>query len=405
MSECKINFFCYVCGHFIPKKGAHGEGIRLTDHFAEMYEKYYNDEKVLRNASWVPDHCCKACYSALSRWWNQTGDGVQMPYGKPMLWSLIDPGEHNAAECYGCRNFITGMRKADKHRTYFPVANVQLPLSHEGIPVPKKNTPDFFSLPATVSGSDLTEELGSIYLPPTTSNQPKTPETIQKEELDGIVAELGLGKKKSEVLASFLKSKHVLARGGNVSAFRHRDADLKECYIVNDEKDFAWCWSIERLMRSMRIEYNADDWRLFIDSSKNSLKALLLHHTNKQPSIPIAYSTKTKEDYDQMAHILNLVNYKKHQWRICCDLKVVAMLTGLQEGYTNHMCFLCDWNSRYKYQDKKQQYKKKNWRPRPTFPTIGKLNQKYQPLVDASKVLLPYLHIKLGLVKSFIKSR
>lgn len=393
-----------MCGHFVPKKGQQGEGVVLSDLFVEMYEKYYADERVIRNATWVPDHCCKSCYSALHRWWNQAGDGLRMPYGKPMLWSLVDPGEHNDKQCYGCVNYVSGMKKSDKHRVYVAAGNVQLPVSHEGIPVPKKNTPDFFSLPTTDPQSDFSADIGSIYLPPTTSTQAKEPDRINKDELDSLVVDLDLGKIKSEKLASFLKRKNLLVPGVKVSSFRHRDADFKQCFVVNEEKDFVYCYDIERLMAKMGIEYNADDWRLFIDSSKNSLKAVLLHYTNKQPSVPIAYSTKTKEDYEKMKVILDLVRYKKHEWRICCDLKVVALLVGLQGGYTKHMCFLCNWDSRYEYADKRQQYKKKDWEQRPPFPTIGKLNQINEPLVESNKILLPYLHIKLGIVKSFIKT-
>ena len=34
----------------------------------------------------------------------------------------------------------------------------------------------------------------------------------------------------------------------------------------------------------------------------------------------------------------------------------------------------------------------------------GKKNVKYTPLVKASKILLPPLHIKLGLMKNFVKA-
>lgn len=130
MDECKINYFCFVCGHFIKKKGQHGEGVALTDLFVDMYEKYYEDERVNRSASWVPDHCCKNCYSRLRIWWNYVGDdydSVRMPYGKPMMWSLVDPGEHDPQGCYGCSNYVHGMRQTDKNRVYHATLNCQLP--------------------------------------------------------------------------------------------------------------------------------------------------------------------------------------------------------------------------------------------------------------------------------------
>ena len=46
--------------------------------------------------------------------------------------------------------------------------------------------------------------------------------------------------------------------------------------------------------------YSPDDWRLFIDSSKRSLKCVLLHNGNEFGSIPIAHSTKAKETYESV---------------------------------------------------------------------------------------------------------
>ena len=42
-----------------------------------------------------------------------------------------------------------------------------------------------------------------------------------------------------------------------------------------------WCFSI---MEVLGYEYNPDQWRLFIDSSKVSLKVVLLHNGNRFPS-------------------------------------------------------------------------------------------------------------------------
>ena len=45
--------------------------------------------------------------------------------------------------------------------------------------------------------------------------------------------------------------------------------------------------------------YDPNDWRLFIDSSKKSIKAVLLHIGNILPSVPIAYSTTMKETFSK----------------------------------------------------------------------------------------------------------
>jgi hypothetical protein len=46
-----------------------------------------------------------------------------------------------------------------------------------------------------------------------------------------------------------------------------------------------------------------------------------------------------------MNNILVEVNYKKYEWQICGDLKVIASLLGLQASYAKYSCFLCEWDS------------------------------------------------------------
>ena len=38
------------------------------------------------------------------------------------------------------------------------------------------------------------------------------------------------------------------------------------------------------------------------------------------------------------------LQYTRHQWSICSDLKVVALLLGMQGVYTKNLCFLCLWD-------------------------------------------------------------
>lgn len=144
--------------------------------------------------------------------------------------------------------------------------------------------------------------------------------------------------------------------------------------------------------------YDAKEWRLFIDSSKEILKAVLLHNGNKKPSIPVAHAVNTKESYKTMATLLRYIQYEQHNWKICSDLKVVGMLYGLQGGYTKYCCFLCLWDSRAR----QHHYEIENWPQRENI-TVGQENIKYEPLVERQNIILPALHIKLGLIKALNK--
>jgi hypothetical protein len=48
-------------------------------------------------------------------------------------------------------------------------------------------------------------------------------------------------------------------------------------------------------MEALGHQNNAPEWRLFIDSSKVTLKAVLLHNGNKYPSVPLAHVVNMKE--------------------------------------------------------------------------------------------------------------
>ena len=145
--------------------------------------------------------------------------------------------------------------------------------------------------------------------------------------------------------------------------------------------------------------YSASDWRLFNDSSKQSLKAVLLHNGNVYPSIPITHSVWMKEDRESVKILLELIRYNNHNWDVCGDFKMIAFFGGLQGGYTKHSCFLCLWDSRAD----EQHSVVKNWPPREDL-TPGFHNVLNSPLIERSKILLPPMHIKLGLAKQFVKS-
>ena len=114
----------------------------------------------------------------------------------------------------------------------------------------------------------------------------------------------------------------------------------------SEEEDFVYYNNIESLLNEMDVEnYSPDDCRLFIDSSKLSLRCVLLHNGNEFGSIPIVHSMKGKECYES---VLQLISYHQHEWIICVDLKMVCFLLGQQSGYTKYQCFLCSWDSRAK---------------------------------------------------------
>ena len=74
-----------------------------------------------------------------------------------------------------------------------------------------------------------------------------------------------------------------------------------------------FCKDISSLMETFGIEHNPTEWRLFIDSSKVSLKAVLLHNGNKFPSVPVGHSASMKESYENFKFILEKLQYAVYE--------------------------------------------------------------------------------------------
>ncbi|GBP78947.1 hypothetical protein EVAR_57898_1 [Eumeta japonica] len=132
------------------------------------------------------------------------------------------------------------------------------------------------------------------------------PHLISQSELNDLVRDLQLSKSKSELLASRLQQWNLLAPDTRVTVYRNRSKQFAEYFESNDE--YQYCRDVRGLFKSMDQSYDPEEWRLFIDCSKVSLKAVLLHNGNKKPSIPIG-NNKT-EDYVEIVSNL-LTNYHK----------------------------------------------------------------------------------------------
>ncbi|GBL92720.1 hypothetical protein AVEN_119110-1 [Araneus ventricosus] len=153
-------------------------------------------------------------------------------------------------------------------------------------------------------------------------------------------------KNQSELLASRLKEWNLLDKESKVCSFRKRQQDFQDFF--SRDGDVIFC--NDALFKALGLQHKPQEWRLFIDSSNVSLKAVLLHNV------------------------------------------------GLQAGYTKFCCFLCQWNSRDRIN-----HIKKVW-PKRKFLIPGVKNVENEPLVASEKIILPPLHIKLGLMKNIIKA-
>ena len=106
-----------------------------------------------------------------------------------------------------------------------------------------------------------------------------------------------------------------------------------------------------------------------------------------------------KEFYRSIEILLNAIKYSDYKWKICGDLKVIGILMGMQGGFNKHCCFLCLWDSRAAA----EHYVRRDWPARGLY-IPGIANIQSVPLAEPKDVLMPPLHIKLGLMKNFVKA-
>ena len=93
-----------------------------------------------------------------------------------------------------------------------------------------------------------------------------------------------------------------------------------------------YCHNVADLLQAMGCMYDPTEWRLFIDSSKASLKCVLLYNGNRYASMPIGHSVHLKETYENINMLLMKIKYIEHKWMVCGDFKVLSMLSGQQGG-------------------------------------------------------------------------
>lgn len=373
--------FCYICGQIIilPKQKR-----PITEAVKQNFKKYFNVKLGDQDKPWAPHTVCLNCTVRLSAW--ARGEDRSMPFATPMVWR--EQINHNS-DCYFCLTDTFGFNMKNKHDIKYPdVRSVTKPVLHsKELPVPECSQ-ETTSQETLASGSECDPDFFLEDVP--------SQVFLKQNQLNDLVRDLNLSKQNAELLGSRLQEWNFLDKSTSIT-YRNRNNELKKYF--ESVATMCICKDIFGLTTEMGIRYTTDDWRLFIDSSKSGLKAVLLHNGNQYPSIPLGYAVDLKETYDTMKTLLRNIKYNDYGWKLCCDLKVVGLLLGLQGGFTKFCCFLCLWDSR----DTKNHYEKKKWPERKHY-SPGQQNVQHEPLVSSEKIILPPLHIKLGMIKQFVKA-
>ena len=386
-----VNAFCYICGEYTFELNRK----TITDFLKQVYFAYFKVKLGDQDKPWAPHIVCKTCLEHLRQWTKKSRKGLK--FAIPMVWR--EPKDHYS-DCYFCAVKTTGINRKNKKTLDYPnLASAIRPVPHSlELPIPV-----FEGLPELNLLSDVENDASSSDSTPSLDKDSFHPAVLPRllfsqGELNDLVRDLSLSKESSELLASRLKEKNMLEPGTQITFYRKRHTEFLPYF--SQESDIVYCSNVEGLLSKLGItKYEPQDWRFFIDSCKRSLKCVLLHNGNAYGSVPLAHSTTLKEKYDEIKYVLEKISYYEHNWVICVDLKMVGCLLGLQGGYTKYPCFLCYWDSRARDQHWIQQ----DW-PTRSKMVPGEKNILTHALVERSKIIFPPLHIKLGIMKQFVKA-
>jgi len=382
------NRFCYICGQVTLSE----RQSPITNFVKRSYHAYFGVKLGDQDKAFAPHICCKTCVEGLRRWSNKKQKSL--PFGVPMVWR---EGRDHYTDCYFCMTNLDGINRNNKQHVKYPdVPSAMKPVPH-GPEIPIPAPPDNLNC-LSDSGEEIDDmdDASATYEPTANSNKPKP---LKQAELNDLTRDLCLSKESAQLLGSRLRENHLLDPDTTFYWYRSREEEFRQYFTRDEEASLIYCNNVNGLIAAMGLEYNPAEWRLFVDSSCRSLKAVLLHSGNKVSSVPVGHSVLMSESYSNMELLLRNLQYKDHNWLICGDLKVIALMLGLQGGYTKYPCFLCLWDSRAD----KQHYIQRHW-PTRSHLEPGSHNVLSHALVNPQKVLLPPLHIKLGLMKNFVKS-
>ena len=302
--KCKTdtNCFCYICGSFTTPK----QRSTISEFTKKAYHAYFGVKLGDQDKYWAPHSVCRTCVENLRQWTKGTRKGLTLRI--PMIWR--EPKDH-FSDCYFCLTSVAGHSSKTKSSIQYPsLSSAIRPVPHsEQIPI--SDSVVFGNLSESNSDSISTKSSDGNdpeYMDIAVGSQ--SPQLFSQCELNDLVRDLDLSKEAAELLGSRLSEKNLLAQGTTFSFYRYREKELLP--LFQQEDDFVFCSDIHSLIQKMGHFYDPADWRLFIDSSKRSLKCVLLHNGNQLACIPIGYSVILKESYDNMKKILEKINYNEH---------------------------------------------------------------------------------------------
>ena len=379
----KSDAFCYICGCYTLNHQRRNISLFVK----RAYKAYFEVHFGIQNKQWAPHVECHNCEEMFWDW--TKGKRRGLPFGVPMIWR--EPNNH-VTDSYFCMVNTTGVWKKNRHKITYPnIPSAIRPVLHsEEVPVPVFKEACLHWTIKTLDTIQASKTIVTVNCQTSVHNRRDcssdtepfpVPKPLPQDELNDLVQDFGLSKKAAEPLATRLQGRNLVDHSVKVY-FRKRE----QLFLTFFSKDrqFVYCLDIPGLPKELGVPYYSPaGWRLFLDSSKRSLKCFILHDGIVYGAVPVGHSVHLWEDYDDMRMVIDILKYHEHKWIICVDLKMVKFLLGQQNGFTKFPYFLCMWDSRAR----DRHWVQKDW---PIHDTLeaGVPNIIQDPIVNRSSFLL-----------------
>lgn len=114
-------------------------------------------------------------------------------------------------------------------------------------------------------------------------------------DLNCLTRDLNISKESTKLLSSRIRKKRPLAPGTTSYWYRDYEREFRNLFTFDEASSLVYSNNIADLIEKLGLKYDAMEWRLFIDSSKRSLKVVLLNKGNEYSSIPVKHPIEIKK--------------------------------------------------------------------------------------------------------------